>query len=58
MKSALDSVFKVLLGVELDSMCGTNEEGTQFPHCFDEASAITLFRYVDVLWTLERLLND
>ncbi|KAL3521467.1 hypothetical protein ACH5RR_019616 [Cinchona calisaya] len=57
MKSALDSVFKVVLGVELDSMCGTNEEGTRFSRCFDEASAITLYRYVDLFWTLKRLLN-
>lgn len=57
MKSALDSVFKVVLGVELNSMCGTNEEGTRFSHCFDEASEITLYRYVDLFWKLKRLLN-
>nr|XP_027117619.1 cytochrome P450 704C1-like [Coffea arabica] len=57
MKSALDSVFKVVLGVELDSMCGTNEEGTRFSRCFDEASAITLYRYVDLPWKLKRFLN-
>ncbi|KAI5411905.1 hypothetical protein KIW84_056828 [Lathyrus oleraceus] len=27
MKSTLDSIFKVAFGTELDSMCGTNEEG-------------------------------
>ncbi|CAI9092118.1 OLC1v1027285C1 [Oldenlandia corymbosa var. corymbosa] len=57
MKSALDSVFKVVLGVELDNMCGTTEEGTRFSRCFEEASAITFYRYVDVFWPLKRLLN-
>uniref|UniRef100_A0A5B7A3L7 Unspecific monooxygenase n=1 Tax=Davidia involucrata TaxID=16924 RepID=A0A5B7A3L7_DAVIN len=47
-KSTLDSVFKVVLGVELDSMCGTNEEGSQFCNAFDEANAITSYRYVDI----------
>ncbi|KAJ7970051.1 Cytochrome P450 family protein [Quillaja saponaria] len=37
MKSTLDSVFKIVLGVELDTMCGTYEEGTKFSKAFDEA---------------------
>ncbi|XP_054787384.1 cytochrome P450 704C1-like [Prosopis cineraria] len=57
MKSALDSVFKVVLGVELDTMYGTYEEGTRFSNAFDEASAITSYRYVDVFWKIKRLLN-
>lgn len=57
MKSTLDSVFKVVLGVELDSMCGTYEEGTRFSNSFDEAGAIILYRYVDVFWQIKRFLN-
>ncbi|KAF5725941.1 cytochrome P450 704C1-like protein [Tripterygium wilfordii] len=57
MKSTLDSVFKVALGVELDSMYGLYKEGTQFSKAFDEASAITLYRYVDVFWKIKRFLN-
>ncbi|CAN1236634.1 Cytochrome P450 704C1 [Linum grandiflorum] len=50
MKSTLDSIFKVAFGVELDSMCGSNEEGTKFSNAFDDASAMTLWRYVDPFW--------
>lgn len=57
MKSALDSVFKVVLGVELDTMCGTYDEGTLFSNAFDEASAATMYRYVDPFWKIKRLLN-
>ncbi|XP_028756401.1 cytochrome P450 704C1 [Neltuma alba] len=57
MKSALDSVFKVVLGVELDTMCGTYEEGTRFSNAFDEASTATFYRYVDVFWKIKRHLN-
>uniref|UniRef100_A0A6N2MY13 Uncharacterized protein n=1 Tax=Salix viminalis TaxID=40686 RepID=A0A6N2MY13_SALVM len=57
MKSTLDSIFKVGFGVELDSMCGSNEEGVNFTRAFDDASALTLWRYVDVLWKIKRFLN-
>ncbi|XP_011034689.1 PREDICTED: cytochrome P450 704C1-like isoform X2 [Populus euphratica] len=57
MKSTLDSIFKVAFGVELDSMCGSNEEGIKFTRAFDDASALTLWRYVDVFWKIKRFLN-
>jgi hypothetical protein len=57
MKSTLDSVFKVILGVELDTMCGTYREGTQFSIAFDEASAAIMFRYVNFLWKVQQFLN-
>lgn len=57
MKSTLDSIFKVAFGVELDSMCGSNEEGTRFGNAFDDASAMTLWRYVDIFWKIKRFLN-
>ncbi|RVX01054.1 Cytochrome P450 704C1 [Vitis vinifera] len=57
MKATLDSIFKVAFGVELDSMCGSNEEGTKFGSAFDDASAMTLYRYVDIFWTIKKSLN-
>ncbi|KAK4415985.1 cytochrome [Sesamum alatum] len=54
MKATLDSIFRVAFGVELDTMCGSNEEGAEFSNAFDDASALTLWRYVDVLWTIKR----
>ncbi|CAI9771861.1 unnamed protein product [Fraxinus pennsylvanica] len=57
MKSTLDSVFKVVLGVDLDSMRGTNEEGTQFSKAFDEASEMTCYRYVDISWPIKQYFN-
>ncbi|XP_015071900.1 cytochrome P450 704C1-like [Solanum pennellii] len=57
MKATLDSVFKVAFGVELDSMCGSNEQGKNFNAAFDDASAMTLWRYVDVFWKIKRYLK-
>lgn len=57
MKSTLDSIFKVAFGVELDSMCGSNEEGKQFSEAFDDSSALSLYRYVDILWPIKKFLN-
>ncbi|KAI9084545.1 hypothetical protein K1719_033533 [Acacia pycnantha] len=57
MKSTLDSIFQVAFGTELDTMCGSNEEGKKFADAFDTSSGATLFRYVDVLWGLKKFLN-
>ncbi|KAJ4848489.1 hypothetical protein Tsubulata_003360 [Turnera subulata] len=57
MKSTLDSIFKVAFGVELDSMCGSDEEGAKFSDAFDDASAMILWRYVDVFWKVKKFLN-
>ncbi|KAH9614706.1 hypothetical protein KSS87_014102 [Heliosperma pusillum] len=57
MTSTLDSLFSVAFGVELDSMCGSNEEGRRFTQAFDDASSTTLYRYVDVFWPIKRFLN-
>ncbi|MCD7467627.1 hypothetical protein HAX54_005170 [Datura stramonium] len=57
MKATLDSIFRVAFGVELDSMCGSNEEGKKFSNAFDDASEITLWRYVDIFWKIKRALN-
>uniref|UniRef100_A0A5B7BCU9 Cytochrome P450 704C1-like n=1 Tax=Davidia involucrata TaxID=16924 RepID=A0A5B7BCU9_DAVIN len=57
MKSTLDSIFKVAFGVELDSMCGSSEEGAEFSNAFDDSSAMTLRRYVDISWKIKKTLN-
>ncbi|KAK3036105.1 hypothetical protein RJ639_031686, partial [Escallonia herrerae] len=57
MKSTLDSISKVAFGVELDSMCGSKEEGIKFSNAFDDSSALTLRRYVDMTWKIKKALN-
>lgn len=57
MKSILDSLFQVAFGIELDSMCGSNEEGRNFSNAFDDSSSMTLFRYVDIFWRIKKFLN-
>ncbi|KAL2892361.1 hypothetical protein RDABS01_008270 [Bienertia sinuspersici] len=57
MKSTLDSIFKVAFGVELDNMCGSNEEGRKFSQAFDDASALSVYRYVDIFWPIKKYLN-
>lgn len=57
MKATLDSIFQVAFGVELDSMCGSSEEGKSFSNAFDDASSLTLWRYVDAFWKLKKFLN-
>ncbi|KAL6580488.1 hypothetical protein OROMI_008512 [Orobanche minor] len=56
LKSALDSVFKVVLGVDIDSMRET-KEGSQFSKAFDEASEMTCYRFVDISWKVKKFLN-
>ncbi|PIA26127.1 hypothetical protein AQUCO_09900008v1 [Aquilegia coerulea] len=56
MKSTMDSIFKVGFGVELDSIYGSNE-GTIFANAFNDSSALTLWRYVDLLWMVKKYLN-
>ncbi|XP_027906383.1 cytochrome P450 704C1-like [Vigna unguiculata] len=57
MKSTLDSIFQVAFGTELDSMCGSSQEGKIFADAFDASSALTLYRYVDVFWKIKKFLN-
>ncbi|KAK7280043.1 hypothetical protein RJT34_25105 [Clitoria ternatea] len=57
LKSTLDFVCKVILGVELDTVCGNYKEGTEFSKAFDEASAALMFRYFNFLWKINRFLN-
>uniref|UniRef100_A0A7N0ZR58 Cytochrome P450 n=1 Tax=Kalanchoe fedtschenkoi TaxID=63787 RepID=A0A7N0ZR58_KALFE len=57
MNAALDSIFEVALGVELDSLCGSSEEGVNFCKAFDDSSAATLWRFLDPLWKLKKYFN-
>ncbi|KAG4395037.1 hypothetical protein GLYMA_20G152333v4 [Glycine max] len=57
MKATLDSVCKVVLGVELDTVCGTYKQGTEFSNAFDEVSAAIMYRYFKFLWRIIRFLN-
>lgn len=57
MKSTLDSLFQVAFGTELDSMCGSNEEGKNFGNAFDDSSAMIVWRYVDIFWRIKKFLN-
>lgn len=57
MKATLDSIFRVAFGIDLDTIGGSNKEGVVFGKAFDEANAMTLWRYVDVSWRVKRALN-
>ncbi|CAL5041669.1 unnamed protein product [Urochloa decumbens] len=54
MRSALDSIFKVGFGVSLGAVSGPSEEGAA---AFDDASEQVLYRLLDPLWKVKRLLN-
>ncbi|KAH7692444.1 Abieta-7,13-dien-18-ol hydroxylase protein [Dioscorea alata] len=57
MKSTLDSIFKVGFGVDLDTLSGSNEQGTRFSKAFDDSNFIIFHRYVDLFWEVKRYLN-
>ncbi|RZC73118.1 hypothetical protein C5167_048597 [Papaver somniferum] len=57
LKATLDSTLQVAFGIQLDSMCGSSDEGTLFANAFDDSSEMTAWRYVDASWTIKRFLN-
>ncbi|PON35211.1 Cytochrome P450, E-class, group I [Parasponia andersonii] len=57
MRCALDSIFKVGFGVELNCLEGSSKEGNAFMEAFDEANALTYCRFVDPFWKLKRYFN-
>ncbi|KAI3918107.1 hypothetical protein MKX01_041427 [Papaver californicum] len=57
LKATLDSTFQVAFGIQLDSMCGSSDEGTLFANAFDDSSEMTAWRYVDASWMIKRFLN-
>ncbi|KAJ0483776.1 putative abieta-7,13-dien-18-ol hydroxylase [Helianthus annuus] len=57
MQSALDSIFKVGFGVDLNCLEGSSKEGSAFIKAFDDSNAFTYWRYVDPIWKLKRFFN-
>jgi cytochrome P450 len=57
MRTTLDSMFKVGLGTELNTLSGSDESSIQFSNAFDEASSLVYYRYVDLFWQVKRYLN-
>ncbi|CAA7391776.1 unnamed protein product [Spirodela intermedia] len=57
MRSTMDSIFKVGLGMKLDTLRGRNEEEARFSKAFDDSSELVIWRYTDVLWKVKRALN-
>ncbi|XP_004309254.1 PREDICTED: cytochrome P450 704C1-like [Fragaria vesca subsp. vesca] len=57
MKATLDSIIKILLDIELDSMSGKDEQGNRFSHAFESGQEATLYRYIDISWKIKRFLN-
>jgi hypothetical protein len=57
MRTTLDSMFKVGVGTELNTLSGSDESSIQFSNAFDEASSLVYYRYVDLFWQVKRHLN-
>ena len=57
MKAFMDSIFRVAFEFELDNICSSNDEGKKFINAFDDANALTLLRFVDILWKINKFLN-
>lgn len=58
MRYALDSIFKVGFGVELNCINGSSsEDGAKFIKAFDDANELVYRRYIDPFWKLKRILN-
>ncbi|KAL6131919.1 hypothetical protein ACLB2K_070292 [Fragaria x ananassa] len=58
LKSTLDSIVMILLGFDLDTLSGTNnEESIQFSNASDESNGATLYRVFDIFWKIKRFLN-
>lgn len=58
MRCALDSIFKVGFGVDLDCLEGSsNKEAIKFMKAFDDSNEMTYWRYVDPFWKIKRYLN-
>ncbi|KAL6127819.1 hypothetical protein ACLB2K_071180 [Fragaria x ananassa] len=55
-KATLDSIVKVLLGIDLDTLSG-NEEGIQFSKAFERAFEAVIYRLADISWKMKRFLN-
>uniref|UniRef100_A0A453QIS2 Cytochrome P450 n=1 Tax=Aegilops tauschii subsp. strangulata TaxID=200361 RepID=A0A453QIS2_AEGTS len=57
MRTTMDSMFKVGLGFELNTLSGSDESSIRFSKAFDEANSLVYYRYVDMFWQVKRQLN-
>ncbi|KAJ8650113.1 hypothetical protein MRB53_003136 [Persea americana] len=57
MKSTLDSIVKVGFGVDLNSLTGSDDFGSQFTKAFEDVNASVYWRFVDLFWKLKKFLN-
>ncbi|KAI4977225.1 hypothetical protein ZWY2020_052015 [Hordeum vulgare] len=57
MRATMDSIFKVGLGFELNTLSGSDESSIRFSKAFDEANSLVYYRYVDMFWQVKRHLN-
>lgn len=57
MRCALQSIFKVGFGVDLNCQEGSGENEKAFIKAFDDSNALTYWRYVDPTWQLKRFFN-
>ncbi|XP_076921560.1 cytochrome P450 704C1-like [Bidens hawaiensis] len=57
MKATLESILKIAFGTDLESMCDSSEDVVRFSNAFDDASALTLKRYVDITWKIKKFFN-
>ena len=57
MRFPLDSIFKVVFGIELNCLEGSRKEGTAFMKAFDDSNALVYWRYVNPFWKLKRFFN-
>ncbi|KAL6127034.1 hypothetical protein ACLB2K_075079 [Fragaria x ananassa] len=57
LQSTLDSIVKILLGIDLDTMSATNNEGIRFANALAYASGSIIYRVGDVFWRIKRFLN-
>ncbi|XP_068636121.1 cytochrome P450 704C1-like [Aristolochia californica] len=57
MKCALDSIFEVGFGVDLNCLEGSSKSASAFIKAFDESNALVYWRYADFLWKIKRRLN-
>ncbi|KAL6123327.1 hypothetical protein ACLB2K_075849 [Fragaria x ananassa] len=58
LQSTLDSIVKILLGIDLETMSATNiNEGIRFANALAYASGSIIYRVGDVFWRIKRFLN-
>ncbi|KAL6127826.1 hypothetical protein ACLB2K_071187 [Fragaria x ananassa] len=57
LQSTLDSIVKILLGIDLHTMSATNNEGIRFANALAYASGSIIYRVGDVFWRIKRFLN-